>query len=902
MYDYFTQGNIIRSRANWYEKGEKNNKYFLSLEKNNTMKTCIRRLVNKHGEEITNSKAIMAELKGFYQDLYDNKDKDTCVDDIRSYIGNLGIPQLSEKLQRQCEGSLTYAECLNVLDTLKNNKSPGNDGLTAEFYKKFWPLLGTLLVDSLNTAFVHGKLSNSQRQGIIRLIEKKDKDKRFVENWRPISLLNVDYKIGSKALATRLEKVLPEIIHENQCAYVKGRTIFDAVRSIGDIMEYTKLNNIPGLMTTFDFKKAFDSISWQFLTEALRSFNFGESFIRWVKVLYSDISSCVMNNGFASELFEIKRGVRQGDPLSPYLFIIALEIVNVAIRKNKEIEGITLGKNEIKLSIFADDLTTFVKNTKSFRLLVMLLENFGNISGLKINEEKTEAYWLGSLHAAPENIGISTVNKPMKILGIYFTYDWQKYQELNFESIIKSIKKSINLWNWRNLTLLGRIQIIKTYAMPKFMFRAAQIPLTKDIIKEINTVLFQFVWRGRKDKIKRLSLIGDYKDGGLRMPHVESLIKAQRIICLKKYLDGNKSTWKLFLDHYLRDYGGSFLLKCNYDVSDLPRCLPKFYRECLCEWSSYNADSSCVSSPSQVLNEIIWNNKSIRRDGRPLYRNKIKNKGILRLGDILTLRDYKLKSWDQMKKNGITNAEYFLLMGIYNAIPKDWINLLRTQSNSSNVASSNDNADPPDASLPSSSRGVYWDLVEKIKIAPTAESKYEEIFSAHDLRWEQFYLLPRKATLDSKTREFQYKLLHRIIYTNKILYKMGLVPSPMCSFCGNMEESLEHLFIYCDISKHFWSSLTEWLNEFGFDVRYLSTFDIAFGLTSKDSLLLNHVIILGKYTIYQSRSLNIKPTLTLLKAKIHSTYQIESLIAKNNEDSKIHKQKWQKLLPFVDSP
>ena len=269
----------MQSRANWYEKGEKNNKYFLSLEKNNTMKTCIRRLVNKHGEEITNSKAIMAELKGFYQDLYDNKDKDTCVGDIRSYIGNLGIPQLSEKLQRQCEGSLTYAECLNVLDTLKNNKSPGNDGLTAEFYKKFWPLLGTLLVDSLNTAFVHGKLSNSQRQGIIRLIEKKDKDKRFVENWRPISLLNVDYKIGSKALATRLEKVLPEIIHENQCAYVKGRTIFDAVRSIGDIMEYTKLNNIPGLMTTFDIKKAFDSISWQFLTEALRSFNFGEPFI-----------------------------------------------------------------------------------------------------------------------------------------------------------------------------------------------------------------------------------------------------------------------------------------------------------------------------------------------------------------------------------------------------------------------------------------------------------------------------------------------------------------------------------------------------------------------------------------------------------------------------------------------
>jgi len=112
------------------------------------------------------------------------------------------------------------------------------------------------------------------------------------------------------------------------------------------------------------------------------------------------------------------------------------------------------------------------------------------------------------------------------------------------------------------------------------------------------------------------------------------------------------------------------------------------------------------------------------------------------------------------------------------------------------VASSNDNADPPDVSLPSSARGVYWDLVEKIKIAPTAESEFDDIFSTHGLRWEQFYLLPRKATLDSKTRESQYKLLHRIIYTNKILHKMSLVPSPTCSFCGKTEESLQHLFIY----------------------------------------------------------------------------------------------------------
>ena len=165
-------------------------------------------------------------------------------------------------------------------------------------------------------------------------------------------------------------------MHENQCAYVKGRTIFDAIRSINDVMEYTKLYNIPGLMTTFYFKKAFDSLNWRYLVNTLEAFNFGVSFIRWVKVLYSDISSCVMNNGFASDLFEIKRGVRQGDPLSPYLFIIALEVLNIAIRESKKIVGIKIGKEEIKLHVFADDLTTFVKNTKSFfslkRLLIIL--------------------------------------------------------------------------------------------------------------------------------------------------------------------------------------------------------------------------------------------------------------------------------------------------------------------------------------------------------------------------------------------------------------------------------------------------------------------------------------------------------------------------------------------------
>ena len=116
-----------------------------------------------------------------------------------------------------------------------------------------------------------------------------------------------------------------------------------------------------------------------------------------------------MNNAFASQLFEIKRGVRQCDPLSPYLFIIALEILNISIRENKEIIGIKVGNEEITLNVFADDLPTFVKNTRSFFSLKQVINNFGYISGLKLNEEKTEVYWLGSLHNSPEDLGIDNV-------------------------------------------------------------------------------------------------------------------------------------------------------------------------------------------------------------------------------------------------------------------------------------------------------------------------------------------------------------------------------------------------------------------------------------------------------------------------------------------------------------
>ena len=153
------------------------------------------------------------------------------------FFDNPLLQKLSSDSRENCEGRITADECQNVLNTFATRNTPGNDGIPIEFYKTFWPLLGEILVKAFNEAFVKKEMSTSQRQAIITLVEKKDKDR---ENWRPISLINVDAKIASKVIANRIVKVLPEIIHSDQTGYVSGRYIGEAARSILDIMEFTK--------------------------------------------------------------------------------------------------------------------------------------------------------------------------------------------------------------------------------------------------------------------------------------------------------------------------------------------------------------------------------------------------------------------------------------------------------------------------------------------------------------------------------------------------------------------------------------------------------------------------------------------------------------------------------------
>ena len=189
-------------------------------------------------------------------------------------------------------------------------------------------------------------------------------------------MVNVDSKLASKVISNRIKKVLPRIIHYSQSGFIKGRFIGEVARSILNIIDHIESLKLSGILLFIDFEKAFDSIEWDFLYQSLEAFNFGPTLIRWIKTFYNNVSSCVINNGLFSEQFKLERGVRQGDPLSPYLFVVAIEILGISLRSNEHIEGIKIDTDEIKTLLYADDMTATLANTSSVEILMQTLNNF----------------------------------------------------------------------------------------------------------------------------------------------------------------------------------------------------------------------------------------------------------------------------------------------------------------------------------------------------------------------------------------------------------------------------------------------------------------------------------------------------------------------------------------------
>ena len=493
----------------------------------------------------------MSIARDFHSNLYTRRSTKTekeCLD----YLSRLQIPRLSKTDRDSCEGMLTKKECWEALNAMKNGKSSGNDGLTKEFYVCFFNEISDSLVAALNRSFEVSQLFSSQRQAVIVLIEKKEKDKRLIKNWRPISLINVDSTIASKALASRMKTVLSNIIKCDQTAYVKGRYIGKSIRLVTDILEYTAEHEEVGILFSADFGKGLDSIEHTFIFATLEPFGFGPQFSQWVRTFLKNAESCVMNNGHSMGYFSLKRGTRQGDPLSAYLFILCMETLFIQIRENPDIKGIHIGTEEIKLSAYADNADFLTPDVKSLELIFRTCETFQSFSSLKLNLNKSEACWIGAINCKWININCNTIRS----LGIFNSYDTDLEEKLNFLDNLKNIKEILNIWKHRGLSLAGRILIFKSLTLSKVLYASTMKCPSKQVVDQLNVMQRGFIWNNKKPKIKHSTLVAGYSEGGYKDTDIRTKLTALKVAWVTKLLDDNFSSLEIIPTILFTTFGG----------------------------------------------------------------------------------------------------------------------------------------------------------------------------------------------------------------------------------------------------------------------------------------------------------------------------------------------------------
>lgn len=900
--DYITKGIIMRSKVTWYEQGEKNSKFFLTLEKRRKSKTHVRKIL-EDDKEITNSSEILKKLENFYSTMYSPKSK-LSVEQCSSFLNNINTPKLNEDEKESCERLLNMKECYESLKEMGNNKTPGMDGFSKEFYMTFWLELSQLMVDCFNYSFNVGTLSSSQNQVCITLLEKPEKDIRYIENWRPISLINVDAKMCSKALCNRMMKFMPKLIHPNQSAFVKGRTIDEALRFLVDLFELTERNaNKSFVLFAADFQKAFDSIEHNFIIATLRHFGFGENFVNWIKILLVNSKSCILNNGTASNFFEVKRGTKQGDPISPYLFILSIEIMAQLVRNNKEIQGIKLVNEieETKLVLFADDASFCIQNVESLQNILHTLDNFKTFSSLQLNLEKSEVGCIGQKRFNLNNVKIKKKidlkSGGIKILGIYLSHNKEFMQKNNFDRIFQKFKAVLSMWKMRNLTLYGKVQVIRSLAMSQLLYVCSKIAVPKTFTPKVEKEIARFIWNGRKPKIKYKTLIGDLKDGGIRLPDLETIIKTNRVGWFLKLMEDTKSYWKVFAENILQKFGGFKIAGENFDISKIDqKRLPAFYKEVFNTWS--NISNTNVEKTVDILRQPIWLNKYISLELDYINVKRLVDKEILVVSDVWGKKGEP--KWEEIKSIGKWEEnEYLTWRSIIDALPTKWkIELKRMLTlEPVNEGKFIEISNKLTHTSKITSKMIYSDIIKETFKAPTSQKYISDKLNNKDIEWVSVYQRMYSLTNNFRLREFQYKILNNCLFLNMKLYKFKIVDSPLCTFCKTSNESMEHFFVECVKSKDLYFKINQWLSSANVKLPELSFKNVLIG--SSEDTMEGFLFLLYKYVLYNCKQKQLPPVIKYYQINLIDYEKIEYIIAKNNNKLYTHLKKYEKLQSLI---
>lgn len=499
--EYFKQ----LSRINWLRCGDQNTSYFHKVATARKAFNSIIILISVTGIEATSPEDIGNLAVAHFLNILGPPTPKTTPLMISSVADMIRTDRFScSQAQAALLSRLpTPEDITKTLFKLNKNKSPGPDGFTSGFYTAAWDILGQEVINSISSFFKTSILPTSTNSTILTLLPKFP-GATIIKDYRPISCCNTLYKVISKILVNRLKPLLPSIILPNQTAFIKGRLLLENCLLASELVSgYHKQQVEKKLTLKLDIAKAFDSVRWDFLIACLLSLNLPQDYIQRLAACFTSPSFSVGINGRLHGFFKGTRGLRQGDPLSPYLFGLVMNILSHKL--NEAAQSGRFGfhprcqESGLTHLCFADDILVFTDGSlNSVQMILQVLDEFKAFSGLSISVEKSCFFSSGlsevEIDAITETCGIPAGTFPIRYLGL--PLNTRKLSIANCEPLLHQIKSKIKSWTSKYLSFAGRQVLISTVIGGITNFWSGAFILPKECISLIDKMCNAFLWKG----------------------------------------------------------------------------------------------------------------------------------------------------------------------------------------------------------------------------------------------------------------------------------------------------------------------------------------------------------------------------------------------------------------------
>lgn len=481
--------------------GDENTTYFHRSIKLRRYRQNVVAVQDANGVWCNDTESISRAFVNFYKALLGSAEEHRV--EVNTQIVQQGHI-LNEDHRAALQKAFTPEEVKKALFSISVDRAPSPDGYSSLFFKKAWDIVGAEITQAVLSFMQNARILREINCTTISVIPKVEIP-TSVADFRPIACCNVIYKCITKLLSKRLKEVLPDLISPNQTGFVEGRKIFHNISIIQDIIAgYGRKNSPSGCLLKVDIKKAYDSVRWEFLEEMLHAFNFPEHFIKLVMVCVTTPSFSINVNGNLEGFFQGKRELRQGDPMSPLLFVLAMEYLSRLLSQVGESKHFKFHSKcrKMKLNhlVFADDLILFRHGDKdSVTLLLRCLATFASSSGLIANSGKSNIYCCNIDPSVKEDIiqrsGFKEDNLPFKYLGVKVSS--KKLTKDDCQALTDKITAKIKTWGCRTLSYSGRTLLVNSVLMTLHSYWANIFVIPKEVLKEVSTICRNFLWDGK---------------------------------------------------------------------------------------------------------------------------------------------------------------------------------------------------------------------------------------------------------------------------------------------------------------------------------------------------------------------------------------------------------------------